>query len=99
MARAVETAVQEPKSDFWEDIGPSTIATFVFAGLFGAGAILHLYQLWRYRAWHFIAFVIGAFSKSYSILCSPKSSKLISVSFISDGYWVYIPIHLNPVPP
>ncbi|KAI5838284.1 RTA1 like protein-domain-containing protein [Morchella snyderi] len=61
---ASSTAALEEVHDYWRDKTPSTALAIVFAALFGASAIAHTYQLYRYRAWYFSAFLVGAFMMS-----------------------------------
>jgi hypothetical protein len=42
---------------------PSLAAAAVFVVLFLATALLHVFQLFKNRAWYFIPFVIGGFCK------------------------------------
>ncbi|KAH8700718.1 putative RTM1-like protein [Talaromyces proteolyticus] len=48
---------------------PSTAAAVVFAVLFFLTTIYHIYQLYRRRAWYFIAFVIGGIFQIIGYIC------------------------------
>lgn len=61
---AAAGATAEVTLDYWRGKTASTTLAIVFAALFGAGAIAHTYQLFRYRAWYFSVFLIGAYSMS-----------------------------------
>lgn len=55
---------QPANFNYWQEINPSKGAAVVFAILFGASAFFHVFQLWKYKAWYFIAFTTGSLSKS-----------------------------------
>lgn len=58
------------------DYQPSIPAAIVFASLFGATSILHIFQLVRHRTWFFIPFVIGGFCKyTHSVSGGSKRNK------------------------
>ncbi|KAH7129829.1 RTA1 like protein-domain-containing protein [Dactylonectria estremocensis] len=50
---------QEPGEFVFYHYDPSLAAACIFIALFGASALLHLWQVIKLRAWYFIPFVIG----------------------------------------
>ncbi|KAI3006402.1 hypothetical protein CBS147346_3693 [Aspergillus niger] len=48
---------------------PSRAAAGIFVALFLLTTIYHIYQLWRRRAWYFIAFVIGGIFQIIGYVC------------------------------
>ncbi|OJJ68908.1 hypothetical protein ASPBRDRAFT_132253 [Aspergillus brasiliensis CBS 101740] len=48
---------------------PSSVAAGIFVALFLLTTIYHAYQLWRGRAWYFIAFVIGGIFQIIGYIC------------------------------
>ncbi|GKZ75499.1 hypothetical protein AnigIFM56816_000152 [Aspergillus niger] len=48
---------------------PSRAAAGIFVALFLLTTIYHVYQLWRRRAWYFIAFVIGGIFQIIGYVC------------------------------
>ncbi|THW43847.1 RTA1 like protein [Aureobasidium pullulans] len=52
---------------------PSQGLAVIAAGLFGLGALIHLFQMIRYKTWFFTAFLIGAMSM-LSLSSPPPSS-------------------------
>lgn len=62
--------------NYWSGMNPSGGAAIVFAALFGISALYHAFQLWKYRAWYFSAFVVGAFSKFLTLYTLLSPSKV-----------------------
>lgn len=52
---------------------PNVAAAAIFVVLFAITTLYHVYQLYKARAWYFIAFVVGGICKRQS---HPRSLKL-----------------------
>ena len=46
---------------------PSLPAAVIFVVLFVVASLVHLFQLFRYKTWYFIPFVIGGICESISL--------------------------------
>ncbi|RAK98147.1 RTA1 domain-containing protein [Aspergillus ibericus CBS 121593] len=57
------------------DYDPSVGAAVVFAGLFAATSVLHLFQMIRKRTWYFVPFIVGGFFETFGYIARYYSAK------------------------
>lgn len=73
---------------------PNKIAIIAAAILFGIGAVIHVYQMIRFRAWYYLALVTGAISE-----LSPDSmTSTVANTTDSDDSRLCIPLPLSAPP-
>jgi len=74
---------------------PSKAGASIVMLLFGAGAFVHLWQMFKLKTWFFTAFLIGAFSWYSPLVNSQPDLRKLTTYPSSDGTGLHFPIDVS----